>query len=232
LKPQIFNWGDKLSISTNEGAKELTVMGIVDSVPYATDESTLTTLIATEKVFQEVSDNPTYKTIDLQLSHKNEEQTISEINTMINETVTLHDKRQLNVEANKAFMTVAIFIYGFVGVIAFISILNIINTMNTSVVSRAKYLAMMRAVGMSGKQLNKMVLAQSLTYTLTGCITGSILGILLQKKLLDFLQADWSFPIYQVIGIFIICIITSLLSVMSPLKRIKEMSISENISNL
>jgi len=52
------------------------------------------------------------------------------------------------------------------------------------------------------------------------------------KKLLDFLAADWSFPLIQVVGISVICIITGGLSVIGPLKKMKKIGVSETISSL
>lgn len=227
-----FQLGDKVYIKTNAGTKEFTVMGIVESAPYSTEELTMTTFITTEKLFREVSEDTLYKTIDIQLKDKNQEQTVSKIKEMLDKTITFHDKRQFNTEADNAFMTAAVFIYGFLGVIMLISVLNIINTMNTSIASKVKYLGTMRAVGMSGKQLNKMVLAQAITYSLTGCITGCILGILLQKKLLRILGTSWTFPSWQVVLILLVCILTAAFSVISPLKRIKAKGISETIASL
>ncbi len=232
IKTTDFQLGDKVYVETNAGTEEFTVMGIMDSAPYSTDKLTMTTFITTEKLFREVSNDTLYKTVDIQLNDKDQEQTVSQVKEMIDGTVTLHDKRQLNTEADNAFMTIAIFIYGFVDVIVLISVLNIINTMNTSVASKTKYLGTMRAIGMSGKQLNKMVLAQSITYSVTGCIAGCILGIFLQRKLLDILATDWMFPAWQVILIFVICVLTAALSVISPLRGIKAKGISETIKSL
>ncbi|KNZ40840.1 ABC transporter permease [Acetobacterium bakii] len=217
-----------------------TFMGMKTDKPYTPDLTLTSDLGMTselsEKLSQlegvEVLGHPTEYLIDLQLSDKNDEQTVSKVGAVIDETITLHDKRQMNAEADNAFMTIAVFIYGFVAVIALISILNMLNTMNTSIAARSKYLAMLRAVGMSDKQLNKMVLAQSITYSLTGCILGCVLGVLLQKILLDFLLADWSFPLYQVVGITVICIMTGTLAVMRPLKKIRKTIISEMITSL
>lgn len=180
----------------------------------------------------EILGDPTAQLIDLQLDNKNDEQTVTKVAAIIDETIILHDKRQLNAEANNAFMTVAVFVYGFVAVIALISILNMINTMNTSVVFRTKYLAMLRAVGMSDKQLNKMVLAQSITYSLTGCILGCAFGVLLQKKLLDWLGADWSFPLYQVLGIAVLCLMTGSFAVIGPVKKINKVGIAEAMTSM
>lgn len=180
----------------------------------------------------EILGEPTAYRIELRLNSKNNDQTVTKIAAMIDETVILHDKRQLNDEAKNAFITIAVFIYGFVAIIALISVLNMINTMNTSVVFRAKYLAMLRAVGMSAKQLNKMVLTQSISYSLTGCILGCVFGVLLQKKLLDLLGADWTFPLYQILGIFVICLMTAVLAVTGPLKKIRNMGIAEAITSI
>lgn len=232
MKTVDYQLGDKVYIQTDEGTIEFTVMGILDSAPYSTEDTIMTMLISTEKLFKRVSDHTLYKVIDIQLNNKKQAQTVSEIKKIIDGTITLHDKRQLNDEVNNAFMTIAVFIYGFIGVIAFISLLNIINTMNTSIASKTKYLGIMRAVGMSGKQLRRMVLAQSMTYSLTGCITGCILGTLLQKKLLSILAAAWTFPFRQVLLIFIVCALASTLSVISPLKAINSRGISETVSSL
>ena len=232
IKTTDFKTGDKVYVKSKAGTKEFIVIGIIDSAPYSIDELTMTTFITTERLFKEVSNDTLYKTIDIQLDDKNQEQTVGKIQGIIDRSVTFHDKRQLNTEADNAFMTVAVFIYGFLGVIVLISVLNIINTMNTSIEAKVNYLGTMRAVGMSGKQLNKMVLAQAITYSLTGCITGCILGIFLQKKLLNILGTDWTFPIWQLILALLICIITAAISVIGPLKRIRSRSISESITSL
>ena len=223
---------DKVSVQTKMGTKEFTIMGIMDSVPYSADHLTLATLITTEDLFHEITNDTLYKSLDIRLNHKNQKQTINKIESMLDKTLTFHDNRQLNSEAKNAYMTIAVFIYGFTGVIAFISLLNIINTMNTSIVSKMKYLGVMRAVGMSGKQLNRMVFAQSITYSIMGCIAGTVFGIFLQVKLLAFLGSKWTFPFYQILAVFVFCILSTVLSVRSPLAVVRKRGISETISLL
>ncbi|MCR4431841.1 MAG: ABC transporter permease [Tepidanaerobacteraceae bacterium] len=151
-------------------------------------------------------------------------------------SITLHDARQKNAELDQAFLTMAVFVYGFVAVIALISILNIINTTNTSVASKTRYLGVMRAVGMSGGQMDKMVLAEAATYSLTGCLAGCVLGVMLQRALIADLLSSfrivWRFPLAQIILIWILTLLVTALSVISPLKRIKARGISEVIGSL
>ena len=227
-----FKLGDYVDIRTDFGTEKFVVLGILDSIPYATDEITIATFISTEKLFTKISKDHLYKSIDIQLNHREQENTVSQIKEQIDGTIAFHDKRQFNAEANNAFMTMAVFIYGFLGIIALISVLNIINTMNTSVTSRTKYLGILRAVGMTGKQLNRMILMQAITYTVSGCMVGCILGIFLQKRLLYILGYDWKFPVYQVLITIGICLFAAVLSAISSLKRTRIKSICETIASL
>lgn len=223
--------GDTVYIKTPIGTKELKVMGILRSVPFSDSNLNLATFITTEKLFTELTGDSTYKILDIQLNKKNQEQSVNEIKGMLDRSISLYDARQKNAEVDQAFFTMAVFIYGFVVVIALISILNIINTMNTSVASKTRYLGVLRAVGMSGTQLDKMVLVEAATYSLTGCIAGCILGIALQKvliaNLLSKLHITWKFPSVSIGLILILILLVTVVSIISPLKRIKEQSISE-----
>ena len=147
-----------------------------------------------------------------------------------------HDYRQKNAEVDQTFLTMAVFIYGFVAVIALIGALNLINTMYTSVVAKTRNLGIMRAIGLSGDQLNKMVLVEALTYCIIGYIAGCILGIALQKALiynsLPRLTATWTFPLIQILVILIVILIMTIISIINPLKRIKAKRISEVIGSL
>jgi len=191
----------------------------------------MTTFITTEKLFSELTGESSFKAIDIQLAKVKREQTVSEIKVMLNSSISLHDARQKNAEIDQAFFTMAVFMYGFVAVIALISVLNIINTMNTSVAAKTRYLGVMRAVGMSGTQLDKMVLFEAATYSLAGGIAGCVLGIALQKvliaKLLSHFHIIWKFPTVQIVLILVLILIVTAVSIISPLKRIKAQSVSE-----
>mgnify|MGYP003832540389 CR=1 FL=1 len=130
----------------------------------------------------------------------------------------------------------ALFVYGFVVVIALISILNIMNTMNTSIASKASYLGVMRAIGMTGKQLNAMIIAEAGTYTLIGIVAGCVVGVWLQryliKNFLTALSVPWEFPTLQIIMIVIISAFITLISVISPIRRIRSKSIVDVVNSL
>ncbi|WP_297423825.1 FtsX-like permease family protein [Clostridium sp.] len=230
VKNTKFKIGDKVYIKTNKGNKEFIVLGILSSISQHSESPTMCTFITTEKIFSQTFKNNEYSIIEMQLNDKNQD--IANIQAIVNSdsNLKLHDIRQLNSEAQNAFMTIAVFIYGFVGVVVLISILNIINTMNTSIESKTRYLGVMRAIGMSGEQLFRMVLTQALVYSLSGCILGCALGLVLQKSLSNLILGEWKFSLLQIIFIFLGYIFITILSVINPLKRIKANSISQVVT--
>ena len=227
--------GDKVHIETPAGTKVLTVMGILRSLPFSDSKCNLTTFITTEKQFTELTGEAGFKAIDIQLESRNQEQAVQQIKGIGGNTAAFFDSRQKNAEIDQTFLTMAVFIYGFVAVIALISILNIINTMNTSVASKIRYLGVMRAVGMSGIQLDKMVLVEAATYSLTGCLTGCVFGIVLQRAMITNFMTSfrivWRFPLTQIVLILMLNMIITAISVISPLKRVKSRGIPEVVNS-
>ncbi|MGE4488147.1 MAG: ABC transporter permease, partial [Kiritimatiellales bacterium] len=199
--------GDSVYLETVTGKKLFTVMAVLRAVPFNDDKLNLTNFVTTEKQFSEITGDHTRKVIDVQLKSKNQSETVEILKKLSGDGIDFLDSRQRNSEINQTFFTMAVFIYGFVAVIALISIFNIVSTMNTSVTSKMKYLGVLRAVGMSGKQLNNMVAAEATTYCAVGTAAGCILGVLLQKALSTQLLTEtkmvWSFPLTQIIGVIL-----------------------------
>lgn len=82
-----------------------------------------------------------------------------------------------DVEANnKAFFGVNSMGYGLVGIIGLISLVNLVNTMVTSIISRKKELGMLQAIGMSDKQLKKMLQIEGMFYTSVTIISSLVIG--------------------------------------------------------
>lgn len=228
--------GDKVRIETPDGLKEMTVTGILRSVPFSSPELCMTTFITTEQNFTMLTGENSYEILDVQLDSSGQEQTVTGIKGMLGSGDTFSDRRQKNEENDQIFLSMAVFVYGFLAVIAMISILNIINTMNTSVASKIRYLGILRAVGISGRQLQKMIWTEAAAYSLTGCVLGSALGILLQMTLMDgilsYYHFTWEFPWTQTALIFAGIVAVAALSVIGPLKRIRRQGISEVIGSL
>lgn len=228
--------GDNVYMDTVAGRRALTVIGVLRSVPFHDSQSSLATFITSEANFVKWTGESNYRAIDIQLDKQGGDMAVDRIKAAIDSSVTFLDARQKNAEIDQTFFTMAVFLYGFVAVIAMISLLNIVNTMHTSVVSKTRYFGVMRAVGMSGGQLQRMVLVEAAAYSLTGWTVGCVVGVALQKWLIHGLLVSfpltWEFPFAQLIVIFVVVFLLTMLSVAGPLKRVKRKGIAELVGSL
>lgn len=65
----------------------------------------------------------------------------------------------------KAMLLFKILLYGFVGLIASIGVTSVFNTLNTSIILRRREFAMLRSVGLSPQGFNKMIIFETLIFT-------------------------------------------------------------------
>lgn len=134
-----------------------------------------------------------------------------------------------------AYYCFGLFIYGFLVLIALITLFNIINSIAMSVVAKMKQYGVFRAIGLSNRQLAKMIIAEASTYAITGTICGSVLGIVCNKilfsKLITYKWGDaWSVPLVQLGIIIVVVAIAVILAVRNPIKKLEKTSIVDIIS--
>ncbi len=77
------------------------------------------------------------------------------------------------------YLLVAVFLYGFIAVIALIGVTNIFNTITTNMELRNREFAMLRAIGMTGKEFRRMIWLESLFYGVKSLCIGIPIGCVL-----------------------------------------------------
>ena len=134
------------------------------------------------------------------------------------------------------YTLLAIFLYGFITVIALIGVTNIFNTINTNMNLRKGEFAILKSVGMTGKEFNRMINLEVLFYSLKSLLIGVPLGIGLSYVLyLAFNQGKnvilYNLPvggiIISIIAVFILVFIIMRFSI----RKVSEQNIIENIRN-
>ncbi len=94
-----------------------------------------------------------------------------------------YNARVRNIEAeakeqNSMVIVVKIFLYGFITVISLIGITNIFNTITSNMELRQKEFAMLKSIGMTKKEFNRMINLETLFYGTKSLIYGIILGLI------------------------------------------------------
>ncbi len=230
------NWnvGDTVTLHTSAGDKQITIGGILTTASTANSAGSCGYLICSEQTFIEIAGDLGYTTIDVQLSDSGNDDTITAIRSLIPADSNVSDKRLTNSEAQSSYYTGAVFIYGFLIIIALITVFNIFNSMNASVASRTKQYGIMRSIGMGANQLYKMIAAEAFTYAILGCAAGCALGLPLNRAMFQFLIADkwgagWTVPIASLLLIVLLCLISAAIAIRRPIKQISKMAIVDTI---
>ena len=154
---------------------------------------------------------------------------------MVGSEFTFSDSRMKNRNVQGTYYSFGMLVYGFLVLIALITIFNVINSIAMSVAARTKQYGIFRAIGLSTRQLSKMVLTEALTYAVIGSMIGTILGMASNKVLFGFLITyrwgdAWTVP-WTELGIIILLMLLSIaLAVYRPIKNIHNMSIVDTIS--
>lgn len=144
----------------------------------------------------------------------------------------LNDQKE---QINAVVLIIAIFAYGFIIVISLIGITNVFNTINTNMRLRSKEFAMLKSIGMTKKEFNRMIRLESLFYGLKSLLIGVPLGLLggyaIFKATGNTIMLDYSFPTMAVlISIVFVFFVVWLIMKMS-ISKVNKQNIIETIRN-
>ncbi|HFJ9473580.1 ABC transporter permease [Bacillus thuringiensis] len=221
---------DKLSVKSDITIK------IVDNNPdhLAESEQILHQLKSLEnisKVYEKKENSFETKLKDVTQSSA----TVKEIENTIGKiySITIVNNYQENKTKKEEKLTLQVLAYGFITVISLISSVNILNTITISIMTRRKELAALKSIGMSQKDLKKMITYEALIYgfsgSLQGIFFGCILSYIIYLAISDMLKMTWTIPYEACIITFVSALIISYLSVLNPLKKIQQDNIIDNI---
>lgn len=226
--------GDKVKI----GAEELEIAGLLKYDPFSSDGLTHgeVTLIMSGETFIRLTGITGYSLISVQTTGNVTEEDVEAIRAAAGEDCVFSDRRDQNTSGT--YRAFAACVYGFLFVITLVTVLNIVNGISMSVSARTKQYGTMRAVGMDGRQITKMIAAEAFTYALSGCAAGCAAGLFISKWLFDvliaahFAYAVWELPVNSLLVILLAVILAAVLAVWAPAGRIRKLSVTETIGEL
>jgi len=226
--------GDTVMLHAPLGEKQVRIAGILSSTNASSEAGSLGYIICSEQLFAESVGAAGYTAVDIQLADSSNDEAVSAIRRLLPPDCFLSDKRLSNSESQSSYYTGAVFIYGFLLIIALITVFNIFNSMNASVAARTRQYGVMCSIGMGAGQLYKMIAAEAVTYAVLGCVTGCVMGLPLNKMMFRFLIAgkwgtSWQLPAASLLLIVILCFSSAALAIRRPIKKIRKLSIVDTI---
>ena len=161
------------------------------------------------------------------------EETITELDG--GQTFEVYNVEKMANMYNAMTLVISIFAYGFIIVISLIGVTNIFNTITTNMHLRSKEFAMLKSIGMTKREFNRMIRLESLFYGVKSLIIGIPLGLLsglgIFKAFSMNLATDFVVP-YTAILISIVFVFAVVWLIMRfSISKVQKQNIIETIRN-
>lgn len=126
-------------------------------------------------------------------------------------------------------------VYGLLGLAIVIAVLGVVNTLALSVIERTREIGLLRAIGLSRRQLRRMVRLESVVIAVFGALLGLALGLvwgvtaqrLLVLKGMKVLEIPWPTIVVVLVGSVVVGIVAALL----PALRASRMNVLAAIAH-
>lgn len=137
-------------------------------------------------------------------------------------------------ETEDAISTLSTLVYGLIAIVGFIGICGITNTINTTIILRRREFGILRAIGMTGKQLKAMLTYEGLIFGLISAVSSVVLGLILSYTVYSLLRSgmshlNWSIPWMGIVLAVAGAIGAGILTTLASSRKVTSLSITESI---
>lgn len=125
-------------------------------------------------------------------------------------------------------------IYGLLALALIISVLGIVNTLALSVIERTREVGLLRALGLSRRQLRLMIRLESVVIAVLGALLGVSLGVIFGVVLMKDLESQGleviSVPVVQLLVFLLIAVVVGVLAAVFPARRAARLDVLQAIA--
>lgn len=176
-----------------------------------------------------------YTTKSIVINSAEPAQTVEYIKNLGIDGLNIYNLNDQIEQINAVVLIIAIFAYGFIIVISLIGITNVFNTINTNMRLRSKEFAMLKSIGMTKKEFNRMIRLESLFYGLKSLLIGVPLGLLggyaIFKATGNTIMLNYSFPTMAVLISIVFVFFVVWLIMKISISKVNKQNIIETIRN-
>ena len=233
-----YNKGD--IVSTNLYLDEETnlyiTIGEVASIrPFGLQANTATVyLVVSDEYYDSIKGITNYYNVYFDSSNASKLQ--DDIDNILKDERYSVDNKEENVKIlRNLILLIGIFLYGFITVITLISVTNIFNTITTSMELRKPEFAMLKSVGMTTKEFNRMIRLESIFVCSKSLVIGIPVGLALSYLLYRLMGANsglhYKLPINGILisSLFVLLLINLLMKY--SINKINKQNTIETIRN-
>jgi putative ABC transport system permease protein len=148
--------------------------------------------------------------------------------------VTVLDQREFAEEQRAAIDQFLLIIFALLALALIIAVFGIVNTLALSVMERTREVGLLRAVGLSRKQLRRMIRLESVVISLLGAILGMamgvVFGVLITYALHDEGLEVIRVPVPQLAVFLVLALVIGVLAAVLPARRAARLDVLKAIA--
>jgi len=152
-------------------------------------------------------------------------------------TVQVQDLQEYIKSQTGPINTFLAIVYGLLGLAIVIALIGIANTLSLSVLERTRELGLLRAVGMTQRQLKRTIRLEAAIIAVFGTLIGLVIGILFAIALTIAISADnpnvltFHLPVAQLIVITVVATLAGIVAAWLPARRAARMNVLDAVSS-
>jgi putative ABC transport system permease protein len=225
--------GDVLTIrSTADRAAEVTVVGTFEPPPFY---PLLESVNVSTELFDSLYDRPRNRWTWANVAGGSTDEGRAQMEEALSgyPDTQLETREEWIDREDSDFNQFITFLYVMLTLAVFVSIFGMINTLVLSVYERTREIGMLRAIGMTRRQVRRMIRQESIITALIGAAIGLPLGIFLAalvNRALSQFDVRFSIPWGQLIILTIVAIVIGILAAIMPARRAAKLNPLEAIA--
>ena len=225
-----FKVGDKVSIAGPSGNVDLTVRGIY------TDDALLEGITMGPAPFDRLAEQ---KRVSSVLIKTDEGASVPAVQKRVTQALAAfpearaRSQQELKDEnADQINQLLGLF-YALLAMSVIISAFGIVNTLTLAIFERTRELGLLRAVGMTRRDVRRMVRYESVITAVFGALLGLVLGIFFAFVVIQALEGEgitFSLPIGQIVTLLIFAIVVGIVAAIFPARRASRLDVLRAIA--
>jgi putative ABC transport system permease protein len=222
--------GDRIDVRGPSGNVSLTVRGIYK------DDALLGGFAMTSAPFDKIVDQKRVSSI---LVKTDEGASVPAVQKRVTKALAAfpearaRSQEELKKEnADQVNQILALF-YALLAMSVIISAFGIVNTLTLSIFERTRELGLLRAVGMTRRDVRRMIRYESVITALFGALLGLVLGLFFAFVVIQALEGEgitFSLPIGQIVSLMVFAIVVGIVAAIFPARRASRLDVLRAIS--
>lgn len=148
--------------------------------------------------------------------------------------VTAKSKAAFAEEQRKNIDQVVLIIFALLGLALLIAVLGVVNTLALSVIERTREVGLLRAIGVSRRQVRLMITLESVVISALGAVLGVVLGVGFGFALLSAVREEGldviRVPVGQIVIFLVLSVVVGVLAAIFPARRAARLDVLKAIS--